>query len=163
LEDLRRARSQFEGGTVPAAMPASADPAWWWRFHQVAVSCVYGLLLIPLWMVRERLAPGPLRDVVFFGALAAAVVSIMLRLHASFLAVQDRGGLEAARPRVRAAVVAADLVLVALLACSALIVLSQKPGLAALLLSAALGALVTLLVIEPATARAAFPQRSGTS
>jgi hypothetical protein len=158
IEDLRAAERHFTGGPAPTALQPWRDQSWWWRFHQVVVAIVYGLLLVPLWLAREYLAPGAARDLMFFAGLAAAVVSIVLRLHSSFLALHARDTLAALRRRRRAVIVAADLLVLAVLSVGALLVYAIKPGLAALLLAMALGALVTLFGVEPATAAAAFPE-----
>jgi hypothetical protein len=160
IADLQRAAGTLTTGSTGGVPVAASDPSWWWRFHQAAVSVLYGLLLAPVWLVREQLAPGPARDLLFFGALAAAVVTILLRLNASFLARHSPAALAAVRRRTRPAVVLADLTLIACVSLAALLALPVRPGLAALLLAGGLGALVTLLVIEPATAAAAFREDS---
>jgi hypothetical protein len=60
------------------------------------------------------------------------------------------------RRRLRATTLVTDCLLAGCWGLGALRIVGAKPGLAALLLSAALGALVALMVIEPATARSAF-------
>jgi serine/threonine protein kinase len=155
LSDLRAAGSFMTQG-VDTAPVARRGASWWWRFHQIAVSGVYGLLLIPLWLVRERLEPGGLRDGLFFGALATTVVSILLRLHSSFLAVYAPATLQALRRGRRLVVLVNDLLLIVILATAGALAVGVRPGMAVILVAGALGVLVTLLMIEPFTARGAF-------
>ncbi|MGE3842950.1 MAG: serine/threonine-protein kinase, partial [Vicinamibacterales bacterium] len=56
LTDLRRARDWLAetGGTDRLTpLPVATAGFWWWRFHQTAVALFYGLLVIPLWLLRE--------------------------------------------------------------------------------------------------------------
>jgi hypothetical protein len=141
-------------GTVETG---TRDPLWWWRFHQRAVSLVYAALIIVLWFVRHALPDRIVGDIVFFGGLAVSVVSIALRLNAAFVSRQLpslHGTLQA--PARRLAVLVADGLLIGVYGFGALAVREARPELAATLLAAGVGALVTLLAIEPATAHSAF-------
>ena len=159
LAALEEAR-QVVSGARPAPAPAShPDPArlWWWRFHQCAVAVTTGALLEPVWLVRERLDPGPIRNVIFFAALAAAVVSILARLHAAFEARdRSRRSARAFLKRRYLLVRGVDALYSLVVAGAALLVIAVKPGLAALLLTIALGLLVTMVLIEPVTTHRAF-------
>ncbi len=166
LADLRAARARL--GESPTFVPghtATQDvhldrpPVWWWRFHQVVVSIVNGLLLIPLWMVRERMPAEPPRNWLFFVALGIFAMSAVWRMGSAFFV--GRGWMtpvDILGPR-RWLLVVVDTLYALLLIAGALVVLSSKPSLAALLLPCALGVLVVMLAIEPVTARAAFGPR----
>jgi hypothetical protein len=95
--------------------------------------------------------------VLLFGALAATVVSILVRLNAAFLARHLPATLTAARRRTRPVVLGTDTMLSVLLLAAAIVARPTGPALSALFLTGALAILVTLIVIEPATERSAFP------
>ncbi len=164
LSDLKSARRQLdetpEGGVAPGpVVPPPVPPAvWWWIFHQVVVSVLNGLLLIPLWMVRERMPAMATRDWLFFGALATFAISAVWRMGSAFFV--GRGWMASGDilgPR-RWLLAAVDALYSLLLIVGAMAVMSSKPSLAALLLPCALGTLVVMLAIEPVTTRAAFGQ-----
>ncbi|MGE3845139.1 MAG: hypothetical protein AB7I50_26565, partial [Vicinamibacterales bacterium] len=110
--------------------------------------------------LRERYMRGQFADVVFFSTLALSVVSILMRLHAAFLASHAAETLQSALLHWRRTVLVTDVLLGLVLFAAAALAWASKPGLSALLLVAALGTLVTLLVIEPATTRLAFEARA---
>ena len=49
-------RAPATQGTPPP--PAIGSARWWWQFHQVAVTAVYGLTLYPMWRAREWVPDG---------------------------------------------------------------------------------------------------------
>lgn len=163
LAALRQAQRALETGAPVSDATASVEPTdrlWWWRFHQTAIAVFYGLLVLPLWLVRESYSRGPRADGVFFSALALVVVSILMRLHAAFLASHAAETLQSALAHWRRTVLVTDLLLGVLLLLAAVLASNAKPGVSALLLVASLGTLVTLLVIEPVTTRLAFASKT---
>jgi len=111
--------------------------------------------MIPLWKIRH-MTDGVTGMAVFLVALVAVVVSGALRLHGWFGARQYHDAWRAQRAHGRAAIVAADLVFAAALLASGVLALGIEDRAASLLVAAAASVVVSLLVVEPATARAAF-------
>jgi len=143
---------------MPTDLPARSTRRpvlWWWQFHQAAATVAYGLLMIPLWKIRH-MTDGVTGMAVFLVALVAVVVSGALRLHGWFGARQYHDAWRAQRAHGRAAIVAADLVFAAALLASGVLALGIEDRAASLLVAAAASVVVSLLVVEPATARAAF-------
>lgn len=143
-----------------AAVPVDASrPAggalWWWQFHQATATVSYGLLMIPLWRLRH-VTDGTVGMTLLLLALVAVVVSGALRLHGWFGARQYHEAWRAHRARGRAAIVVADLIFAATLLVSGIRMLALDDRAASLLVAAAASVVVSLLVVEPATSRAAF-------
>ena len=139
----------------PAQRPAEA-PLWWWQFHQVAVSVVYGLTLCPLWLARESI-PGDWGLAAFVTAVGIVGVADNLRLHLWFTSQVYPAELAEQRRRSSAWRHLADAALaVLLLAVGA--ALAPVHGLwAAFFITMAISSTVIARVMEPATTRAAFP------
>jgi serine/threonine protein kinase len=143
---------------LPVTTPRRSDPdqaLWWWQFHQAAATVSYGLLMIPLWRLRH-VTDGVSGMALFLIALVAVVVSGALRLHGWFGARQYHEAWRVHRVRGRVAVVTADLVFAATLLVSGMLMLGVDDRAASLLVAAAASVAVSLVVVEPATARAAF-------
>ncbi|MDH4064399.1 MAG: serine/threonine protein kinase, partial [Acidobacteriota bacterium] len=158
LEDLKAARDHWGDamGSSPAWRPDGSTAFWWWQFHQVAVTVANGLLLIPIWLVRELLAPGPVRNVLLFGYLTLLVVSAVLRTSAAFLAGQHWAVFQGSTAKRRVAVIVVDTLLSLFAVAGAGLVMSPKPSLSALLLGVSISLLLTMFVVEPVTYKAAF-------
>lgn len=159
--DLERLRQQVEEAPAqpvrpPAISAASGSgPLWWWQFHQVAAALASYLLLYPLWKVREWIG-GIWGSAIFFGALVAVGIAANLRLHLWFtsrfyppeLAGQRRKVLRWLRP--------SEVLFVIILVTAASSIERVHAFWAALILGSAIAYLVSLLVGEPATTRAAL-------
>jgi hypothetical protein len=135
--------------------PAAGSALWWWQFHQAAATVSYGLLMIPLWRLRHATG-GTTGMALLLLALVAGVVSGAMRLHGWFGARQYRDAWSVRRARGRAAIVATDLIFAATLLLSGIRLLALDDRAATLLGAAAASVAVSLLVVEPATSRAAF-------
>jgi serine/threonine protein kinase len=137
--------------------PVSAQPAalWWWEFHQIAVSAIYALMIYPAWSVRRTLPP-PWGMLFVFAVLASAAWATSLRLHLRFVARLATRDLVAQRMRILPWLRAADTGFALSLFIGAIAIGSGQPEFAMLFITIAIAALVGSLVIEPATARAAF-------
>jgi serine/threonine protein kinase len=150
------------GGTAldaPGA-PASGAPAyWWWQFHQLAAACVYWGMIWPAWHVHRDIGRGGL--FFFFATLAAVVVSGNLRIHLWFSSRVYPEHLEAQRADTGRWIRFADCAFVALLVAGGLLLPDTSAGWAALFISVGMGSAVAFLIIEPATARAAFARAPG--
>jgi len=145
--------------SVPATRPAEGVAAWWWQFHQVAVTVVYGLLLVPLWLATRSVDDGTGIFAFVAGAVAvttAAVFRLHLRFAATALPLELARQRAYARPWLRIA----DTAFVAVLAISGARVLDTRPELGVLLIAAAVVVLLVATVVEPATSRAALDARA---
>jgi hypothetical protein len=92
----------------------------------------------------------------FFAALASAAVGATVRLHLAFTARYYPAELAAQRRRTRSWTRIADAAFSASLALAALSIGSRHGEIAALLMAVAIATALAALLIEPATARAAF-------
>jgi len=127
--------------------------AWWWRFHQVATTLAYLLLLYPLWLTRTAVVHWSGRAG-FLVALVAVVVSGMLRMHIWFARSQYSGRWATEHTLARGLARVADTVFAAVLAAHGAALADADAPAAPLLIAAAASVLVANTVIEPATTRA---------
>jgi predicted Ser/Thr protein kinase len=132
-----------------------APDRWWWEFHQAMAALTYWLMVIAAWRARVAIG-GVTGRVLFITILGAVIVAANLRLHLWFTSRFYPGELRWLRARVRRWIHAADWVFCLGLVAGALLLGDNQSPLAVLLLSFGIGAAVAFLVIEPATARAAF-------
>jgi hypothetical protein len=141
---------------IDTRAPTGTSPAlWWWQFHQAAATVAYALLMIPLWKLRH-ITSGMSGMTIFLVALVAVVVSGALRLHGWFGARHYHDAWRASRARGRTAIVVADLLFALALVASGLRTLGADDRAASLLIAASASIVVSLVVVEPATTRAAF-------
>ena len=136
-----------------AVSPSASAARWWWRFHQLAVAVAYWAIVAPAWHVQHWL---PVGRPWFFACLAAVIVAANVRLHLRFTAGVLAAELPRQRAQTRGWVAIADWSLVALLAGAGLAIADAHAAWAALLVGFAIGVAVAVVVIEPATTRAAF-------
>jgi serine/threonine-protein kinase len=152
------------GAGVPAAMahpsaPAADGPLWWWRFHQAAVTTGYGALVALLWHARE-IAPGPIMLGLLLAGLVGAIAAGALRLHLWFASRHYSDEAWALLRPSAGFIRAADVLFVLALFAAGAITVSDHNYVGAALIGSAVAALIGFAVIEPATARAAFPSTS---
>ncbi|MGH9330110.1 MAG: serine/threonine-protein kinase [Vicinamibacterales bacterium] len=142
-------------GAGPSAAAAPRSALWWWQFHQLAIAALHASLLAGVWFARGWL-DRPWRSLAFYGAIVAATSDVTMRLNLWFASRVQPGALASQRARLARAILAADaayaLVLCALAAAGA----GAHDELAALLVGGAIVSLLSVLLIEPATSRAAF-------
>jgi serine/threonine protein kinase len=153
LQDLRALTPTTRSGWV-AARDLDDERLWWWKTHQVVISIVHASMPIAVWFTRQTIGQ-PLGRRLFLGTLALATISVTLRLNLWFTARMDPAGVAEHRRRVFRYVIAADGLLVGVLLFAALFVAAAREELTAVILVAAIASLASLLVIEPATTRAA--------
>jgi serine/threonine protein kinase len=165
VSDLERVRDaiaalQRAPSVAPDAMKEgssrSRTPAAWWRFHQVAASIVDVLMLYPAWRAHAWISK-PWDMVFFFAALASAATGATVRLHLAFTARYYPNELLAQRTRGRVWTRISDSTFSASLGMAALSISDRHPEIATLLMAAAIATALAAFLIEPATARAAFP------
>ena len=161
-QSVREALAAIEGeiaglaGGRPGA--AGSVARWWWEFHQGAAAIVYALMTWPAWIARTVVG-GAAGDAVFIGVLAAAIVTGALRLHLWFVSRSYPGELRWARGRAATWITAGDWLFAGALIAGGAMVGEARSTLALALLAVGIGAAVAFLLIEPATARAAFTDR----
>jgi predicted Ser/Thr protein kinase len=145
--------------STDAASASARHPLWWWQFHQAAASLGYGVLLAPLWLVHEW-RPGRMALLLFLGGLVAALVASTLRLHLWFAVRSYPGEWAAQRQSTAPWIRLADTAFAAALLAGSALVLATHASVAVLLVGAAVAVVLSALVIEPATTRAAFTPRT---
>jgi hypothetical protein len=139
-----------EDGKTPAG-----SPRWWWEFHQGFIAVLYWLMTWPAWKGRQ-IVGGPLGRALFIATLIAVIVAANLRLHLWFTSRFYPTELRWTRRRVGLWIRLADWLFVVSLAATGILVGEDRSPVAIVLLAVAVGAAIAFLVIERATARAAF-------
>jgi len=119
------------------------------------VAAVYFLTLWPAWQARSEIG-GPPGRAFFILILGAVVVSASLRLHRWFTSRFYPAELPWVRRRSARWILAGDVLFAAGLVSGPLLIRVEHSSIDILLLSIGIGAAVAFLVIEAATARAAF-------
>lgn len=157
----RELLAALSANTAPVA-PADDDqktmvgtPRWWWEFHQAFIAVLYWLMIWPAWKGRQ-IVGGPLGRGLFILTLIAVIVAANLRLHLWFTSRFYPRELRWARRRAGIWIRLADWLFVASLAATGILVGEDRSPVAIVLLAVAVGAAIAFLVIERATARAAF-------
>jgi len=133
----------------------AGSPRWWWEFHQAFIAVLYWLMIWPAWTGRQIIG-GSLGRTLFFATLVAVIVSATLRLHLWFTSRFYLAELHWARRRGGRWIRLADWLFVVSLAVTGVLVSEDRSPVAIVLLAVAVGAAIGFLVIERATARAAF-------
>jgi len=145
--------------TAPAPAGGAAmgigSPRWWWEFHQAATAVVYWVMVWPAWNARVMIG-GRVGGALFFATLIAVIVATTLRLHLWFTSRFYPSELRWARRRTARWTRAADWLFVAALGTSGVLVGEDRSPVAIVLVAVAVGAAIAFLIIERATARAAF-------
>jgi hypothetical protein len=154
------AAARYESGSaLLKALSVESSPRGWWEFHQAAAALVYGVTTWPAWIGRQTIG-GTTGRALFIAVLVAVIASAILRLHLWFTSRFYPGELPWARRRAGRWIRLADWVFVLALGATGALVGDDLSPVAVGLTAVAVGAAIAFLVIEPATARAAF--RSGT-
>ena len=126
----------------------------WWRTHQIAVIGLYLAAVVAAWLVKEWLR-GP-TSIVFIGMSVAAAIVGVLRGHLVFRALTHRASVEVERQRVERVTLVLDLAIAAALVVDGLLLTMSREVPGVLVLGLAVGLGLARVVLEPATARAAF-------
>ena len=112
----------------------------------------------PTWVARGIVGGAP-GNAVFIAVLAPAIVTGILRLHLWFVSRFYPGELLWARGRASSWIALGDWLFAGALVAGGVMVGEARAVLALVLLAVGIGAAVAFLLIEPATARAAFGDR----
>lgn len=136
-------------GTV--STPGTLD---WWSTHQLIVALGYWFMVYPTWIAHKW--TGRYGVLTFLATLAIVIVGGNVRLHLWFTARTYPSQLQSQLANINRLVVAADVAFSLVMIGIGLVIADAHTGWAALFVSFGLGAALAFLVIEPATARAAF-------
>ena len=141
--------------TAPrAGLRPLAQSAWWWQFHQVAVTLITILAITHVGFNKEWL--GQNGSLVFLTMLVLATISTTLRLHMWFVSLVHPPMLRGLRERVLKWIAWSEAAfIIGCLGCVAALV-GRHDLIAAHLVVTALLLALSLIVIEPATTRAAL-------
>ena len=138
-----------------AGPPATRGTGFgWWTTHQLIVALSYWLMIWPAWEVHRW--TGRYGVITFLATLAIVIVGANTRLHLWFTARTYPAHLVAQRNSVRMLVRGADIAFSLVMIATGLVIADAHTAWGALFVAFGLGAVVAFLVIEPATARAAF-------
>ena len=155
VAQLRQHGSSRSGHLLAASPRPSHDEQWWWQVHQLTVSAIYTLMVYPAWYA-QRWLPRPWGFVFLLAVLAPAAAGTSLRLHLRFIARHDPGELPSQLPRSRLWTRVCDALFAVSLLVGALAIGTEHPEFAMIFVAPPVAMLVAALVIEPATAKAAF-------
>jgi hypothetical protein len=128
--------------------------AWWWKFHQVAVSALTIAAVIVVGFKKGWVDPYGAE--VFLAILVFATVSTTLRLHMWFVSQVHPASLAALRRRVLKWVIVCESLLLTCLLAFGIAIAGPHSAVAAQFVVTALLLLLSLMVIEPATTRASL-------
>jgi hypothetical protein len=142
------------GGSDTTHGAAAADPVWWWQFHQAAVAVLTIAAVIVIGFTHAWF--GSWGSATFVVVLVAATISVTLRLHLWFTSIVHPALLQEVRQRSLRGAFAAEAVLIAAIAMGCTVLVATHLITAVYLIVTALLLLLSLLVIEPARARASF-------
>ena len=126
----------------------------WWQLHQLIVALAYWFMVWPAWHVHKW--TGRYGVLFFLATLTVVVVGANTRLHLWFTARAIPSELAEQRASVARLVRGADIGFALMMMATGLTIAGDHTGWGALFVSFGLGTAVAFLVIEPATARAAF-------
>ncbi|HYE89104.1 MAG TPA: serine/threonine-protein kinase [Vicinamibacterales bacterium] len=126
----------------------------WWSTHQLIVALGYWAMVYPAWHVHKW--TGRWGVLTFLATLAIVIIGANTRLHLWFTARMYPAQLQPQLANIRMLVRVADVAFALMMIATGVVIADQHTGWGALFVSFGLGAAVAFLVIEPATARAAF-------
>ena len=128
--------------------------AWWWKFHQVAVSAITIVAVIVVGFKKGLVDPYGAEA--FLAILVLATISTTLRLHMWFVSQVHPASLAPLRRRVLRWVIGCESLLLTCLMAFGVAIAGPHSAIAAQLVVTALLLLISLIVIEPATTRASL-------
>jgi len=141
-------------GVVTPIQPASPQAAlWWWQFHQGAIALALAAMPATAWAIRPMIG-APAGSRIFFVALVLATISITARMNLIFTSRVHPASLGHQRSLVFPWVAWADAALAVTMIVAAL-ALNDRDAAAGLLITLSTVILASIILIEPATTRAA--------
>jgi serine/threonine protein kinase len=160
-QDLLQALKTLRAGgviTVPVAAPIWTPARHWWRIHVASVSVAYALLLIPVAYAADYLDPldQRLRMFLFMIGLGPAVGAVAIRMHLWFEATARPADWVSQFERSRRWLRLCDLAFVVIMIGLGLALTKEHNVWATILVAGGVLSLVSAMIIEPSTTRAAF-------
>jgi tRNA A-37 threonylcarbamoyl transferase component Bud32 len=152
------AENDAHGTPGTLGTPGTVGSLDWWSTHQLVVALGYWFMVYPTWIVHKW--TGRYGVLTFLATLAIVIVGGNVRLHLWFTARTYPGELPSQLANIGALVRAADVAFSLIMIAIGLVIADAHTGWAALFVAFGLGAALAFLVIEPATARAAFRTKS---
>jgi hypothetical protein len=137
-----------------ASQGLDPDALWWWQFHQAALAFLHWVMVWPAWHVHHWLPRWGLWF--FFAVLASVIVAANLRLHLWFSSRVYPAQLAEQRVGLGHWITAAEVIFSLLMLAGGVAIAPAHNGWGALFIGFGIGSALSLLVIEPATTRAAF-------
>ena len=147
--------SHVRSGADSAAR-VRGSASWWWTFHQAAVAGLFSAVIVPAWMAWTFASDQRLRTGLRLAILVVVALGVSLRLHLRFVARVQPAALAAQRRRARPWLALCDWGFVAVLVAGGLAIMDHRAELGAVLVGLAICYCVVFVMVEPATARAAF-------
>jgi hypothetical protein len=163
VADLERLDAALNGSRAGSAWPSGAmsggalrfSRRWWWERHQLVVAAITVLVLYFAWRARSWL-PVPWGLVLLAAALVAAAAATTLRLNLVFLSRYAAEELDPQRRISERWIRVCDFVFAGSELVTAALIGDAHAEIAMLLVAVAVSLVIASVVIEPATARAAF-------
>ncbi len=149
---LSAAREEF---AVDTAKQADAASLWWWRFHQLAVALMQIIVIVPAWRVWQWL-PAPWPPLLRMLTLLVIVVAVSIRLHLWWVSRFLPPGLPEQRLRARFWLRLTDWAFTLTMLLGGLAVFGVEATAGGAFVGIAACYAVVFLMVEPATALAAF-------
>jgi serine/threonine protein kinase len=134
--------------------PPDTSAMSWWTMHQLIVALAYWFMVWPTWHVHKW--TGRYGVLTFLATLAIVTVGGNVRLHLWFTARTYPAELPPQLANIGRLVRAADVAFSLVMIGIGLVIADAHTGWSALFVSFGMGGALAFLVIEPATARAAF-------
>jgi predicted Ser/Thr protein kinase len=147
------------GPAVRGRVTRRPTPAGWWVLHQATVIAVAALIVWPVALVHQA-AKSDWTVAILLAVIAVAAVNGTLRAHLLFTHHFNEVELSGQLKRTELWLRRSDGLFAALLLAAVVATARSHVVRSAILAAVAVGWIVTALVIEPATRRAAFPDRS---
>jgi hypothetical protein len=145
------------GDAGPAWRPPANRTASWWGAHQVIVMAVYVMATTIAWSIKEAFA-GPLLLWLFIALGIGSAIAGIFRAHLLFTLLVNRPRLKTEHLRVRRIMVMVDVLIACALAVDGLLIAAARPLWGVLTIGLGAGIALAAVLIEPATAEAAFPE-----
>ena len=151
--------SALTGGgeaNVAGSAPPRAALAWW-RAHQLIVMAVYVAATTIAWSIKEAFT-SPLLLWLFIALGIGSSIAGVLRGHLLFTSLVNRPRLKTEHLRIRGNMTMVDVLIAVALAIDGLAIATARPLWAVLTIGLGTGIALTAVLIEPATAGAAFSE-----
>jgi hypothetical protein len=129
------------------------SPQWWWQFHQLCVAALYCAAVYPVWIIRAEIMWGLF---FFFALLICAMVAAVLRGHLWFTSRFYPSLLSPQVGRLKRWIDGLDWTLALFIFAGVAAGARAHTGIAVFLVVIAVAILISSLILEPATASAAF-------